>query len=147
MIRINCYRILVLLFVMFLLNMGTLKSIAQDTNKGKGHIQIVQDEKVDLLVSKHIQINQSRKGIEGYRIQIFFDSGNNSKTNAQSIYEGFKAKYPDIRAYLTFTSPNYKVRVGDFRTRLDAQRFLNNIIEEYPNAWIIADLINFPVVE
>jgi len=67
MIRINCYRILVLLFVMFLLNMGTLKSIAQDTNKGKGHIQIVQDEKVDLLVSKHIQINQSRKGIEGYR--------------------------------------------------------------------------------
>ena len=71
------------------------------TNKEKGHIQIIQDEKVDLLVSKHIQINQNKKGIEGYRIQIFFDSGNNSKTKAQSIYEGFKAKYPDIRAYLS----------------------------------------------
>jgi hypothetical protein len=102
---------------------------------------------VYLLVSKHIQINQNRKSMEGYRIQIFFDSGNNSKTKAQSIYEGFKAKYPDVRAYLSFKSPNYKVRVGDFRTRLDAQRFLNDIIDEYPNAWIIADMINLPKVE
>jgi hypothetical protein len=66
----------------------------------KENIQIIQDDRVDLLVSKHIQINQNRKGMEGYRIQIFFDSGNNSKTKAQSIYEGFKAKYPDVRAYL-----------------------------------------------
>jgi hypothetical protein len=95
-------------------------------------------------VRKHIQINQNRKGMDGYRIQIFFDSGNNSKTKAQSIYEGFKAKYPDVRAYLSFKSPNYKVRVGDFRSRLDAQRFLNDINNEYPNAWIIADQINLP---
>ena len=119
----------------------------QEKNKEKGHIQIIQDDKVDLLVSKHIQINQNRKGIDGYRIQIFFDSGNNSKTKAQSIYEGFKAKYPDVGAYLSFKSPNYKVRVGDFRSRLDAQRFLNDIILEYPNAWIIADMINLPKVE
>jgi hypothetical protein len=132
---------------MFLFNTGTFRDFAQETNKEKGHIQIIQDDKVDLLVSKHIQINQNKKGIEGYRIQIFFDSGNNSKTKAQSIYEGFKEKYPEIRAYLTFSAPNYKVRVGDFRTHLDAQRFLNTIIEEYQNAWIIADLINLPIVE
>ena len=112
----------------------------------QGHVQVVQDERVDLLVSKHVQINQYKNGIEGYRIQIFFDSGNNSKTKAQSVYEGFKAKYPDVRAYLSFKSPNYKVRVGDFRTRLDAQRFLNDIIFEYPNAWIIADQIKLPGV-
>ena len=85
--------------------------------------------------------------MDGFRIQIFFDSGNNSKTKAQSIYEEFKAKYPDIGAYLSFKSPNYKVRVGDFRTRLDAQRFLNEIIAEYPSAWIVADMIRFPITE
>ena len=133
----RAFHIILIPFAIFLMLYGT-GTLAQ------GHIQIVQDERIDLLVSKHIQINQNRKGVDGYRIQIFFDSGNNSKTKAQSIYEGFKAKYPDVRAYLSFKSPNYKVRVGDFRSRLDAQRFLNDINNEYPNAWIIADQINLP---
>ncbi len=145
--RITLYKILVHAIVVFLLSSPAVKGFTQDNNKEKGHIQVIQDDRVDLLVSKHIQINQNRNGMEGYRIQIFFDSGNNSKTKAQSIYEGFKAKYPNVRAYLSFKSPNYKVRVGNYRTRLDAQRFLNDIIIEYPNAWIIADLINLPNVE
>ena len=120
---------------------------AQPSDENAGDIKIVQDEKVDLLVNKHIQINQERKGIEGFRIQIFFDSGTNSKTRAQTIFETFKARYPGTGAYLTFKAPNYKVRVGDFRTKLDAQRYLNSIIGEYPNAWVIEDMINLPKVE
>ena len=120
---------------------------AQNSFRELKNIRIIQDEKVDLLVSKHVRINQNRNGISGFRIQIFFDSGTNSKTNAQGIYEGFRAKYPDVAAYLTFKAPNYKVRVGDFRTKLDAQRFLNEINTEYPNAWIIPEQINLPKVE
>jgi hypothetical protein len=147
MIRMTLHKILLPVSLLFLLGGPVINGFPQEGNKGNGHIQVIQDDKVDLLVSKHIQINQNRNGIDGYRIQIFFDSGNNSKTKAQSIYEGFKAKYPDVRAYLSFKSPNYKVRVGDFRTRLDAQRFLNEIIDEYPNAWIIADMIGLPKVD
>ncbi|MCX6247183.1 MAG: SPOR domain-containing protein [Bacteroidetes bacterium] len=145
--RLPLYSLLVQAVAVLLFSGPAATGYAQENTKGKGQIQIVQDERVDLLVSKHVQINQNRNGMEGYRIQIFFDSGNNSKTKAQSINEGFKAKYPDVGAYLSFKSPNYKVRVGDFRTRLDAQRFLNEIIDEYPNAWIIADRINLPKVE
>jgi hypothetical protein len=141
------YKTLILVFSVSLFSGTAGKGFTQGKDNEKGQVQIIQDEKVDLLVSKHVQINQNRNGIDGYRIQIFFDSGNNSKTKAQSIFEGFKAKYPDERAYLSFKSPNYKVRVGDFRTRLDAQRFLNDIIDEYPNAWIIADMINLPKVD
>jgi hypothetical protein len=130
---------------LFLLNGNVVFS--QEAVKDSAKIHLIQDDKVDLLVSKHIQINQNQQGIDGFRIQIFFDSGNNSKTKAQSIHESFLAKYPNIGVYLTFKSPNYKVRVGDFRTRLDAQRFLNEIIADYPNAWIIDDRINLPKVE
>jgi hypothetical protein len=130
---------------MFFLQVPTLFS--QEVKNDSGNIRLIQDDKVDLLVSKHIQINQNRKGIDGFRIQIFFDSGNNSKTRAKSIYETFMAKYPNVGAYLTFKTPNYKVRVGDFRTKLDAQRFLNEILTDYPNAWIIDDQINLPKVE
>ena len=126
---------------------GFSSVFAHPSGSDTGEIKIVQDEKVDLLLSKHIQINQNRKGIDGYRIQIFFDSGINSKTKAQSIFESFKARYPETGGYLTFKAPNYKVRVGDFRTKLDAQRYLNSIIGEYPNAWIIEDIINLPKVE
>jgi hypothetical protein len=130
---------------LFLLPVTSLFS--QEVRMDSGNIQFIQDDKVDQLVSKHIQINQNRKGIDGFRIQIFFDSGNSSKTRAQSIYESFMVKYPNVGAYLTFKTPNYKVRVGDFRTKLDAQRFLNEIIPEYPNAWIIEDQITLPKVE
>ena len=134
-----------MLLLLFLFPFSSL--LSQEAAKDSGNIQLVQDEKVDLLVTSHIQINQNRKGIDGYRIQIFFDSGTKSKIRARSVYDNFLIKYSNIGAYLTFKAPNYKVRVGDFRTKLDAQRFLNEIIADYPNAWIIEDQINLPKVE
>src|SRR5512133_4062707 len=105
---------------------------------------VIRDPALDALVSRHILVNQYRNGITGYRIQIFFDSGNNSKTRGQSAYETFSARYPDVPAYLTFKAPNYKVRVGDFRTRLDAVRFLQQILPDYPGAYVISDQIRLP---
>jgi hypothetical protein len=139
--------LLTVIFFTFLFLLQATSLFSQEARKDSGNIRLIQDDKMDLLVSKHILINQNRKGVDGFRIQIFFDSGNNSKTRAQSIYESFQFKYPNVGAYLTFKTPNYKVRVGDFRTKLDAQRFLNEIIPDYPNAWIIEDQINFPKVE
>jgi hypothetical protein len=60
------------------------------------------------------------------------------------VYETFSARYPDVSAYLTFKAPNYKVRVGDFRTRLDAVRFLQQILTDYPGAYVITDHIHLP---
>ena len=120
---------------------------AQDGRSDSGRVEYIQDEKVDELVAKHIKINQNKGTIEGFRVQIFSDSGNNSKTQAQAVSDAFTAKFPNINAYLTFKSPNYRVRVGDFRSRLDAQRFLSEIAADYPNAFIISDKINLPKVE
>lgn len=111
-------------------------------------VEIVADAKIASLVAKHIAFNENRKGIKGFRIQIFFDSGNNSKSNAVSAMKEFTNKYPDIGAYLTFNEPNFKVRIGDFRSRLDAKRLLAKIIDEFPNSFIvIEDNINLPPLE
>jgi hypothetical protein len=53
-------------------------------------------------------------------------------------------KYSDANGYLTFDEPYYRVRVGDFRTRLEAEKFLRKISRKYPGAWVIQDYINFP---
>ncbi|MEI7663837.1 MAG: SPOR domain-containing protein [Bacteroidota bacterium] len=118
--------------------------LAQHADSSGGKTEIIQDQRVDLLVSKHIQIHQTLKTMDGYRIQLFSDSGNNSKTKAQAAHDEFQSKHPGVGTYLTFKSPNYQVRVGDFRTKLDAQRFLNEISAIYSNAFIITDQINLP---
>jgi hypothetical protein len=129
------------LFLMLIrLNTGS----AQESNFPGGNTEIIQDPKVDELVGKHIQINQKLNTLDGFRIQVFSDSGNNSKNRAQAVQDEFQARYPGMGVYLTFKSPNYKVRIGDFRTKLDAQRFLIALTADYPNAFIIADQINLP---
>jgi hypothetical protein len=109
-------------------------------------VEVIRDPAIDAMVAKHILVNEHLNGIPGYRIQIFFDSGNNSKTRGQSAYETFSARFPDMPAYLTFKAPNYKVRVGDFRTRLDAVRFLQQVLPDYPGAYVISDQIHLPRV-
>jgi len=114
---------------------------------GRGEIRIMEDPRIDQLVQKHILLNEIREGIPGFRIQIFFDSGSNSKVKAQVVYDDFRMKHPEHTAYLSFITPNYKVRVGDFRTRLDAVRFLREILTDYPNAYVVADQIKMPGTE
>ena len=121
--------------------------MAQKPDSISGKLEIYQDMNINILMNKHIEVNQVAQTMDGFRIQVFFDSGNNSKTKAQSVLDEFILKFPKTRAYLTFKSPNYKVRVGDFRSRLDAQRFLNEIIADYPNAFIVTEQINLQNVE
>ena len=117
---------------------------AQDVRHASGGIEIIQDPRIDSLESRYIYFNERNQTIEGYRIQIFFDAGNYSLQNAYKAVEAFLAKYPDVNAYVTFKEPYYRVRVGDFRTRLEAEGFRQNIMLEYPNAFIIKDNINPP---
>jgi hypothetical protein len=121
-----------------------MTGIGQEFTATTGKTEIIQDPRVDQLVEKHIRINQSLKTFEGFRIQLFSDSGNNSKNRAQALQEELMSSFPGIGVYLSFKSPNYRIRLGNFRSRLDAQRFLNDIAVEYPNAFIVNDMINLP---
>lgn len=120
---------------------------AQESNTNTGTTEIIQDPRVDELLKKHVQINQVISTIDGFRIQVFSDSGNNSKNKAQSVRDEIQSRYSGMGVYLTFKSPNYKVRIGDFRTKLNAQRFLIELAADYPNAFIIADQINLPTTD
>jgi hypothetical protein len=131
-------------FVLLLLVIRGAGAYCQQTDTTDRKTEIIQDDRVDVLVKKHIQVNQVLNTMDGFRIQVFSDSGINSKTKAQMVQDEFLAKFPQMGVYLTFKSPNYKVRIGDFRTKLDAQRFLIELTADYPNAFIIADQINLP---
>lgn len=126
-----------------------LSSNQNDTQKNSGinpigKIDVYQDSRVDTLLNRHIEYNRQQNGIDGYRVQIFFDAGNNSLNRASNVAEQFQLLFPGDTAYISFSEPYYKVRAGDFRTKLDAEGYLQEILPDYPNAFVIKDKINFP---
>jgi hypothetical protein len=111
-----------------------------------GKTELIQDEKVDELIKKHIKVNEVANTIPGFRINIFFQSGNNSKAGAMQCKSNFNAKYPNVEAYVVYEEPNFKVKIGDFRTRMEARGFIQQIKTDFPDAFVIKDQINFPKI-
>lgn len=104
------------------------------------------DSRIDSLIYLHKKINSMDSLIPGYRVQIFFESGNFSKSKALETAEEFSKKYPEMRYYLSFDEPYYRIRVGDFRTLIEAKGFLDRIIYTYPSAFEVKDRIYFPTL-
>jgi len=119
----------------------------QNKPSAEGNVIIHQDSRVDTIIARHIQYNMTHQEMDGYRIQIFFDAGNNSLSSAQRVVEEFMMLYPTDTAYISFSEPYYKVRVGDFRSRLEAQGYQQKIMGDFPNAFVIKDKIRFPKLE
>lgn len=105
----------------------------------QGQVQILQDEELNKLIQLY---NEAEKSLDGFRVQIFLGK----PKEAQSIRSEFIAKHSDIPAYAIWQSPNMKVRVGNFRSRLDAERALLAIRKDYPGAYIVKDLIELPAL-
>lgn len=105
---------------------------------------VVQDEDIAWLVEKYNTQNQNKPIITGYRVQIYFDSGNQSKKKANDVKTQFLAKKSDVPCYLVYQAPNFKVRVGDFRSRYEAYKLYREIRNDFPSAYIVKDEISFP---
>lgn len=105
---------------------------------------VVQDDDITWLVEKYNNQNQTKPIINGYRVQIYFDSGNQSKKKANDVKTQFLAKKLDVPCYLVYQAPNFKVRVGDFRSRYEAYKLYREIRNDFPSAYIVKDEISFP---
>ena len=110
----------------------------------QGKFTLNGEKGIETIVAKHIYFNENVKGFPGYRIQIFFESGNYSKNRAFGEKAKFMSRYPDVAAYVVYQEPYYKVRVGNFRNKLEAEAFKQRIIEQWPESYLIKDDIDLP---
>lgn len=102
------------------------------------------DERYDQLKEKLKEQNVKNQSMQGYRIQIYFGS---IRQKASEIKLGFTSQYPDIPAYLTYQQPNFKVRVGDFRSRAEAQKFMKQLDGQYATLFIVPDEVKLPALK
>ena len=111
-----------------------------------GNVEIIKDTRIDALVKKQGMIAPPATApqITGYRVQLFFDSDRKLVDEARSK---FITAYPKIDSYVVFIAPNYILKVGDFRTELEAERIKDNLFKDFPTSFIVKELVNLPRID
>ncbi|MCF8295762.1 MAG: hypothetical protein K9I34_06825 [Bacteroidales bacterium] len=114
---------------------------------GNGSVTISQDKQLENLVNRHAQSNGERKGISGYRIQIYSGSGSNARSEALKIQAAFIRAFPDIESTLMYIEPSFRLRVGNFRTKAEGFPTYKRIIELYPQCYFVIEKeMDFPAL-
>jgi hypothetical protein len=96
------------------------------------------NKRLDAVLDTIAMRNKSIKFTNGFRIQIYVGNDRKAADDAK-IYT--YQKYPEIFPYLSYQQPIYKVKIGDFLNRMDAERYFTDIKELYPSAMILPDRV------
>jgi len=110
-----------------------LFSIINYAQQKEGIVKIESSTNIDKVISQKKTYNKNLKSINGFKIQVFY--GN--EKNSYKVKDEFNALFEDIPAKIVFSSPQWKVQVGNFKTRLEADKTLLEIKKEYPSAIIV----------
>ena len=115
-------------------------------NAQNGEVEIIKDGRIDALVKKQGDIIPPATSVEikGYRIQIFFDSDKAKLNSSRSI---FISRFPLIDTYTNYNAPNFFLKVGDFRTRLEAEKIKAEVEADFPTSFVVKEKINLPRLE
>lgn len=108
----------------------------------QGQVSIDVDSLLEANYYKLMVVNSKVRGVPGYRIRIFSESGVGAKEEQQRIRASFLSEFPEIDAYYRYDEPYFKVYVGDCRTRSEALKLYDLIKEKFPNPIIREDYIN-----
>lgn len=125
---------------------GSPTQIPQDSLRVWEQSNIECDPRINDLMNQLINQNRKNGTCQGYRLQIYFGSGEKAHALANKAKTDYLSAYPDGKAYIQFKSPDFIVRVGDFRTKSEALKLKKALQGQFPNAFIVADEISFPVI-
>jgi len=105
---------------------------------------IYRDPRVDSLIKKQIQINEittrdSRRNVPGFRIEV---ASSNNRNEVFTIKTKIYQLYPELKPYLIYQPPNYKLKVGNFKTPEEADPYLQKLNQNFPSGvYLVPDII------
>jgi hypothetical protein len=113
-------------------------------------IVIHKDPRVDMLVKKQAQINEAttrdaRRNIAGFRLQVINTSDRNAAIAAKTkVYQ----LYPELKAYLLYQAPYFRLRVGNFKDQDEAEDYRKSLSKEFPNSvFLVRDTIEVKLTD
>ena len=102
----------------------------QFSNGQEGTVNIKQDPKIDKLIEVYNTVNSK---VDYYQIQVGFGSYN----KAQNLKSQVEIDFPGMYLKIEFQEPTYRVRLGKFRDKLEAERKFIEVRKKYPNAMLL----------
>lgn len=114
-------------------------------NEKPGKMTVYKDERIT-KIEEFVRAGETTIDgvkVDGYRVIIFFDM---SKSVAEQQKAYFISLYPDHKTYIDYAAPNYRVRVGNFRTELEAECLKQELLMMFPTAIVVPDKIQLPVI-
>jgi len=152
------------LYSVFSFSQNSDKTIIQELNSpksGQGRVVVMQDEVVDGLLAIRQQTDTTQKlgvvdpnaeftKVKGFKIQVY--SGNNqqrSKRDAESKQSQVREAFPELESVVSFHSPFWRLRVGNFLNREDAEVILKEMKKAFPamgrEMYVVSDVVKKPV--
>lgn len=105
------------------------------------YVTVNQSDEVAAALAAHVERNEKRTaaGItdQTFRIRIYFDSGQNARDESEAVAARFRNLHPGVPVSRTYTNPFFKVTVGNYASKADAQNALKTIAQEFPTAFIV----------
>jgi hypothetical protein len=128
-------------FLILLLSLVSLPVLAQN-----GNVEIIKDERIENLVKQKGAIipPATSPQISGFRVQLIFDSNKKSIDDARSR---FVSMNPKIDTYITYNAPNFVLKVGDFRTKQEADKVKDGLMRDFPTCFVVKEMINLPRID
>ncbi len=105
-------------------------------------VLVKKDARLDLLTAKQIAMNKrlammTPNGMyKGFRIQVISTS---RRDDAFKVRADLMSQFPDQKTYIVFQSPSFKVRIGNFLKKEDAEKLKAQLNKLYPNGVYIVD--------
>lgn len=136
-------RKIIYLFFIFLSVNFCLQAQNEDSNTiNQGDLLIHQDSRIDDLLELDKNKSSLNYNFKGYRIQIF--SGRSTqKDKALEAKYIFLELFPNQRAYIIYKAPDFRVRVGNFRSQFECVELYNKLKGFFPKAYIVKT--NIPI--
>ena len=131
----------------FLLVLKGNNGFAQDSTLNgpdSNSIVIHKDQRLDMLIKKQIEINEetsrdARRIAKGFRLMVI---NTNKREEAISAKTKVYTYFPELKPYLTYQSPYFKLKVGNFKERKDAEAYQQKLNAYFPKGvFVIGDVI------
>ncbi|WP_143705994.1 SPOR domain-containing protein [Emticicia sp. TH156] len=109
------------------------------TTATKDEVPLNVNNQVDKALDAMSDLNKNIRYSAGYRIQVYVGNERREVDEAKSfIYSNF----PDLNTYLSFSQPTYRLKAGDFLSRMEAEKYYNTIRQRYSAAMIVPERID-----
>ncbi len=115
--------------------------------QSRGSLHVDQDSRIESLIAKQRSLYKVDSSYYGYRIHIFMEIGNEALDHAKAVKAQFERAFPDIPIYLTYVEPHFRLRAGDFRNRVEAEKCLRQIKPRFKEAFVTQDKIFKPKID